>query len=155
MSIYQISYAVLLVAAVWWGRPDWRLVTLCALNFVGTMILSASPVAVGVLDMSTIALLVLIGSGRALALASIFAVLVPIYVIGDYLSWSEYAIYTVVDILGIAILGVLAGGSGGRGIFSHHNRRNSVRSAVVSRHYATCDMGEDTQVHSWIVKGKQ
>lgn len=152
MSVFQISYAVLLIAAVWFGRPDWRLATLCAVNFLGTMMLAPFPISVGVLDMSTIALLVLIGSGRALALAAIFAVLVPIYVIGGYLSWSDYAIYTVVDILGYSILGVLASGSGGRGIVTHHNRFARVRAVVVSRYYATRGLEQNSQDDLRIVK---
>lgn len=122
MDLSQISYAALLFGAIWWGGPDWRLSALCVGNFLGTMILSASPLSVGVLDMTTIALLIYIGTWRGYALAFIFAVLVPIYVIAAYLAWSIDATYAIIDPLGYAIPGVLASGRGG-----HRNRRCSDR----------------------------
>lgn len=119
MDLSQIIYAIALASAIWWGGPDWRLSALCVANFVGTMILAASPIAVGVLDAVTIAVLIVVGTWRGYALAGVFAILVPIYPIAATFGWPDFATYTIVDIVGVALLGVLASGDGGYG----HRRR--------------------------------
>ena len=130
MSMYQITYAALLALAIWYSGPNWRLSALCVGNFVGTMALAASPLAVGVLDACTIAAFLIVGGWRGYALAGIFAMLVPVYPVGVYFAWPNFAIYAIVDLLGYSIPGVLASGSGG-----HRNRRkpdNSGRLGVAN-----------------------
>ena len=117
MDLSQIIYAGLLAFAIWYGGPNWRLSALCVGNFAGTMALAASPLAVGVLDACTIAALLIAGGWRGYALAGVFAMLVPVYPVGVYFAWPNFAIYAIVDLLGYSIPGVLASGSGG-----HRNR---------------------------------
>ena len=123
MDLSQIIYAGLLAFAIWYGGPNWRLSALCVGNFAGTMALAASPLAVGVLDACTIAALLIAGGWRGYALAGVFAMLVPVYPVGVYFAWPNFAIYAIVDLLGYSIPGVLASGRGG-----HSNRRKLNRS---------------------------
>lgn len=131
MSGYQISYAALLAFAIWCGQPSWRLSAICCVNFIGTMTLAASPISVGVLDMATITALFLVGGWRGYALAGVFVAIVPIYPIGVYLAWSNFAIYAIVDLLGYAIPGVLASGSGNGGNRSGRHFDRARRAGVL------------------------
>lgn len=153
MDLTQIIYALGLLVAIWWGGPDWRLSLACVANFIGTMALSASPLTVGVLDLVTIAVLVTLGTWRGYSMAAIFAVLVPIYPIGSYLAWPTHATYAIVDLLGYALLGVLASGSGG---YRSKRRdkpradgrgRAGVHPTVATRGYAHGDSHPHTQVY--------
>lgn len=146
MELSQIFYAALLTGAIWWGRPDWRLSLICVSNFLGTMTLAASPIAVGVLDMATIAALIFIATPRAFALAAVFAALVPIYPVGAFLTLPAFAIYAIVDLLGYAIPGILSGGSGGRSARSKFDRGGRARLSVVAPFgsHAQQDMGRNS-----------
>ena len=147
MDVTQITYAALLAFAIWYGGPNWRLSAICVGNFIGTMALAASPIAVGVLDMLTIALLIHVGTWRGIALAAVFVFFIPFYVIGDHFEWQNPTIYAIVDTLGfVAIPGILASGSGG-----NRNRRNPNRprhsrggTLVASRGVMARHTGENT-----------
>jgi len=129
----QITYAALLVLAIWHGRPDWRIAAICVCNFTGTMALAVSQTWVAILDLATICALIVIMTPKALALAAIFAAIIPVYMVGTTQNWPVALTYGIVDVFGLAILGVLSSGTGGRGIrsWSLGRLRNSGGSGAV------------------------
>lgn len=112
------------------------------------MILASNPVTVGVLDMVSIALLIHIGTWRGLALAAIFASLVPVYILGERFEWPPSATYAIVDVLGYSIILVLASGNGGNRNKRRADAAGSAGGSVSAPqgHVATERGGENIQV---------
>lgn len=108
MDWSQAAYVTALVVAVYAGRPAAVVIAVLVINLVWTMQVSASPVVVGIIDLLSCAALIGV-SARANVIAAIFAIMVPVYVIGTVAELPNYATYTTVDLLAYAQLGVAGG----------------------------------------------
>ncbi len=145
MSIFQIAYLTGLAVAVWWGRPDWRLVALLLANFVGTMTFASSPYNVAILDLVTACLFIVIGTGKAKILAAVFGAVAAVCVFGKMAQLSHNTIYAIVEISALAIFGVVASGGGGAGnrISDLDSRRASISRPVEVRSFMARRSSED------------
>lgn len=109
----QLAYPVGLAVAVWIGRPDWRPIALLYANFFGTILLSESKMNVAILDLATVAALIYVFTRFAIALACVFAAIIPVYALGAQIGWPSATTYAIVDLAALAIWGIVAGGGSG------------------------------------------
>lgn len=108
----QGLYLILLIAALWHGKAGPRLTLAMLGNVAATMALASDPVTVGVAD--TVAAAVLIGgNAKARIVATLFSVMLPVYVSAHVFSWSSATTYAIIDLLAFVQLGVICGASGG------------------------------------------
>ncbi len=105
----QALYLGLLLWALAAGR-DWsvRIAAVMLCNVVATMALASSPLAVGVADAASAAVLIG-GNRRAQVVATLFSVMVLIYVSAWAFRWENSTTYTIIDLLAYAQLGVIGG----------------------------------------------
>lgn len=107
----QAVYIGLLIAALassW--RRDWSamIALVMAANLGATMALAGDPLSVGVMDAACASVL-LLGNRRALILATLFSVMILIYVSAWAFSWKNSTTYTIIDLIAYVQLGVISG----------------------------------------------
>lgn len=149
MDWSQIIYATLLLVASLTGRPSMPLLFAMWADFTATMIFASDPMMVATADILAACILIM-RSRREAAIAAIFMIMLPIYVLGDAQGFSGAAIYAIVDVIALFQLALM--GKWDRGIRRHvYNgirRRNGGGSsagawAVVER---VCRVAETDEV---------
>lgn len=107
MDWSQEAYLASLGLALIIGRPAPVVVLAMVGNLLATMILTQSLVAVAVADLAAAA--VLLGGGeRAVAVAALFAVMVPVYFAAYLAGWPAATTYAIVDALAYLQCGIIA-----------------------------------------------
>ena len=86
------------------------------------MTLAQSPVTVGVADAVAATLLLTFGGKREAVIAALFALMMPLYVAGQALGWSDWATYAIVDALAYAQCIVIGSANGGISHWRKHRR---------------------------------
>lgn len=131
MDWSQVAYISALTAALLWGKPSRLVILVMTGNLVATVAQADSYTAVGVTDLVSCAIFL---SHRDYALALLFAVMVPVYVVGDAFALSHTAVYGVVDFLAYIQLVVVSVGGGGGGIRKRFGpRRHDTGRDIFSR----------------------
>lgn len=107
----QALYIVLLglaLCASWRQRWPALIAAVMVGNLVVTMALASDPIAVGVADAVSAAIL-LIGNARAWAVAMLFSVMIVVYVSATWLLWPNAATYAIIDLIAYLQLGIVGG----------------------------------------------
>jgi len=92
-----------------WRQPWSALIAAVMVgNLVATMTLAPDPIAVGIADAVSAAIL-LLGNTRARTVAMLFSVMIPVYVSADWLLWPNYATYAIIDLIAYLQLGIVGG----------------------------------------------
>ena len=113
MSGWQMIFVCLLALSFAAGRPKPVVWFAMLGNLAATMTLAQSPVTVGVADAVAATLLLTFGGKREAIIAALFAVMMPLYVAGQWLGWSDWATYAIVDALAYAQCIVIGSANGG------------------------------------------
>jgi len=97
------------VAAIAYGRPPRLIIAVMAGNFAATWYLAADPLAVGVADAASAAVLLWSPNVRNRVIATLFSVMVPFYVSGAAMSLQPSTTYAIIDCIALLQLGVIGG----------------------------------------------
>lgn len=145
------------LAASW--RQPWSALIAAVMvgNLAATMAISGAIIgpaqflAVGIADMVCAAFLIR-GNMRARVIATLFSVMIPVYVSARFFHWHDATTYTIIDIIAYAQLGVIGGLGGGLRSFCRAigRGRADASGAAPSRHIAairdTMDQGQAGRV---------
>lgn len=107
----QALYLGLLWAALvssWRGEWSARIAAVMLCNLAATVALASSPLAVGVADAASAAALIS-GNRRAQIVATLFSVMICVYVSAWAFGWENSTTYTIIDLIAYAQLGVVGG----------------------------------------------
>jgi hypothetical protein len=116
--------AVVMAAVLLWVRPKPLVWVAMIGNFIATMVLRDSPLAVGVADVTAGALMLLAGP-EMWAIAAIFAIMTCIDVAAWQFGFNLNATYAIIEVLAYIQLIIIAGGGFGR----KYRHRNNPRRA--------------------------
>lgn len=143
----QAAYICLLLVAI---AASWRLhgsAIIAAVmlgNLGATMAMAHDPVAVGVADAASAALL-LIGPTRARIVAMLFSVMIPVYVSALVFTWPNSTTYAIIDLIALVQLGVIGGVDRGLGRAARAagRRGNDAGNTAPDGRYATVGVAQD------------
>ncbi len=125
MSIWQSVFVLGWVAAVLFGKPDWRIALIVAANFATTYMFPNIIGIVGVTDLLCFLALLHMGI-RAQIIGAIYLIMAVINAIGHLSAWPLSTTYAILDPLGWLMLAVLGGADHGLGKI-YHTHCNSIR----------------------------
>jgi len=113
LTIWRAILITGFAIAVYTGRPPRLIIAVMVSNFAATWYLAADPLAVGVADAASAAVLLWSPNVRNRVIATLFSVMIIVYV-SDWL-WAvpNFATYTIIDCIAFLQLGVIGGLDGG------------------------------------------
>lgn len=109
----QWAFLIALCAALLIGFPRALVWGVMLGNLWATMVLAAIPIGVGVADAVAATLILTFGGRREAIVAALFAIMMPLYVVGQAFGWSDWATYAIVDALAYAQCIVIGSANGG------------------------------------------
>jgi len=109
VSEYQIAFLGLFALAVLLGRPDWRIAAIWLVSFGVCMAHAGDEMALAAISVATAAFFSIVETRRAQVVAGLYATMAFSYVFGVAFAWPESTTYGIVELLGVAALGVIGG----------------------------------------------
>jgi len=109
LTIWRAILITGFAIAVYTGRPPRLIIAVMVSNFGATWYLAADPLAVGVADAASAAVLLWSPNVRNRVIATLFSVMVPFYVSGAAMSLQPSTTYAIIDCIALLQLGVIGG----------------------------------------------